>query len=272
MVGQDRLESFIARCERLKIDLDDGLLLVEIDHAERHNAVDDLLHEEFIELWSVADMTSDVRAVHITGAGTTFCVGGDIDMIVDSVGNFAAIETMQRHASQMTRGIVDCSKPIVTSINGAAAGAGLALALLADISVIAEDAIITDGHTQLGLVAGDHAALLWPLLCGLNRAKYLLLLSERITGAQAAEIGLVALAVPVGELAQTSLAIGRRLVSGSPAALRWTKHALNHWLRSNWSVFDASLAYEMLSFFGPDAAEGVAAFAAKRPPDFRREP
>ncbi len=159
-------------------------------------------------------------------------------------------------------------KPIVSAINGVAVGAGLAVALLADVSIIAESARLSDGHARLGVAAGDHAALIWPLLCGMAKAKYYLMTADFIEGPEAERIGLVTRCVPDDEVLPEALAVAHRLAQGSRTAVQWTKRALNQWLRSASPAFGESLALEMLGFLGPDAEEGVAAIRERRPPRF----
>jgi enoyl-CoA hydratase len=164
--------------------------------------------------------------------------------------------------------MIECDTPIVSAINGVAVGAGLAVALMADISIIDEAAKLTDGHTRLGVAAGDHAVAIWPLLCGMAKAKYYLLTSDFIDGREAERIGLVSKAVPADEVLPEALAIAERLALGPREATMLTKRALNHWLRQALPNFEASLAYEMLNFLGPEAAEGIAALRGRRSPDF----
>jgi enoyl-CoA hydratase len=136
------------------------------------------------------------------------------------------------------------------------------------VSIATPEARIVDGHTTLGVAAGDPAVIVWPLLCGLAKAKYHLLLCEPVDGAEAERIGLVSLCVPAGELEERALAIAVRLAEGSQRAIRHTKLALNNWLRLAGPAFDASLALEFLDMTGPDVHEGVAAVREKRQPRF----
>jgi enoyl-CoA hydratase len=140
--------------------------------------------------------------------------------------------------------------------------------LVADISIATPGARIIDGHTKLGVAAGDHAVIVWPLLCGLAKAKYHLLLCEPLDGVEAERIGLVSLCVPEEELDDRALEIAGRLARGAQPALRHTKLALNNWLRLAGPAFDASLALEFLDMTGPDVREGIAALREKRPPQF----
>jgi len=149
-----------------------------------------------------------------------------------------------------------------------AVGAGLAVALLADISIAATDARITDGHLRLGVGAGDHAAIIWPLLCGLAKAKYYLYTAEFLDGAEAERIGLVSQAVAPDELMAKALAVATNLANAPQYALRWTKRSLNHWVRSAAPIFEASLALEMLNLFDEDVIEGATAIKEKRPARF----
>jgi enoyl-CoA hydratase len=173
-----------------------------------------------------------------------------------------------REASDLVYHILDCEKPIVSAINGVAVGAGLVVALLADISIIAETARLTDGHTRLGVVAGDHAAIIWPLLCGMAKAKYYLLTCDFLDGREAERIGLVSLCLPPGEVLPRALAVAEQLARGSQPSIRWTKRALNNWLRQAGPIFDQSLALEMLTFMGADVREGARALREKRPPEY----
>jgi enoyl-CoA hydratase len=156
----------------------------------------------------------------------------------------------------------------VAAIDGAAVGAGLAVALLADISLATPSARLSDGHTRLGVAAGDHAVIVWPLLCGIARAKYHLLLNEPVDGETAERIGLVSLCVAESDLDARSLEIARRLARGSQTAIAHTKLALNNWLRMAGPSFDASLALEFLDMTGPDVAEGVRSVRERRAAEF----
>ena len=138
-----------------------------------------------------------------------------------------------------------------------------------DSSIVGRTSRIIDGHTRLGVAAGDHAAICWPLLCGMAKAKYLLLTCDALTGEEAERIGLVSLCVDDDQVQDRALAMAEQLAGGAQSAIRWTKHTLNHWYRSAWPAFDASLAYEFYGFGGPDAAEGLASHREKRAPSFR---
>jgi enoyl-CoA hydratase len=182
--------------------------------------------------------------------------------------DFAVRIRVLREARDLVYNVINCSKPIVSAIEGPAVGAGLVVGLLADVSIAARDARIMDGHTRLGVAAGDHAAIVWPLLCGMAKAKYHLLTCEPVSGEEAERIGLVSLCVDQSELHDRARAVADRLATGSQSAIRWTKYALNNWLRQAGPAFDASLGLEFLGFSGPDVREGVAAIRGKRRAEF----
>jgi enoyl-CoA hydratase len=139
---------------------------------------------------------------------------------------------------------------------------------MADISIMAETARLTDGHLRLGVAAGDHAVIIWPLLCGMAKAKYYLLTADFIDGKEAERIGLVSMCAPADAVLPRALEVAGKLATGSQLAIRWTKRALNNWLRVAGPIFDNSLALEMLGFFSSDVPEGIKAIRDKRPPQF----
>jgi enoyl-CoA hydratase len=164
--------------------------------------------------------------------------------------------------------LVALDKPVISAINGVAVGAGLAVALLADISIVSASARLTDGHTGLGVAAGDHGTWLWPQLCGMAKAKYYLLTSDPITGPEAERIGLVSRCVPSDQLLPEAFAVADRLALGSQPAIRMTKRSINQWLRQSGPIFDHAMALELLTLAEPDVQEGIRALREKRDPRF----
>jgi enoyl-CoA hydratase len=259
------------RYERLTFDWPHtGVLRVTMNNPARLNAADARMHEELAEIWRDADRDDEVRALILTGAGKAFSAGGDFDMIEGIMDDFEVRARVLREARDIVYNVINCSKPIVSAIRGPAVGAGLVCGLLADISIATPGARIIDGHTRLGVAAGDHAAIIWPLLCGMARAKYYLLLCETLTGAEAERIGVVSLLAEDADLDAKAVEIAGKLADGAPTAIRWTKYALNNWLRAAGPTFDASLALEFLGFTGPEAREGLASHREKRRPDFTK--
>lgn len=245
----------------------EGVLQVTLN-GPNLNAVGPEAHRELADVWMAIDRDPEVRVALFTGAGTAFSAGGSFDLIDGIVGDYAYRTRVMREARDLVRNVLECSKPIVSAIRGPAVGAGLVAGLLADVSVVGRTARIIDGHTRLGVAAGDHAAVCWPLLAGMAKAKYYLLTCRPLSGEEAERIGLVSVCVDDDDVADTALDIASELANGAQAALRFTKHTLNHWYRAMMPAFDASLAYEFYGFGGPDAAEGVASHREKRPPHF----
>jgi enoyl-CoA hydratase len=245
-----------------------GVLLITINRPEVLNATNDRLHWELTQIWLTIDTDPDTRVAVVTGAGRAFSAGGDLDMVQANATDPRRLARTVREASDIVYNMINLDKPVVSAINGVAVGAGLVVALMADISIIGENVRFTDGHTRLGVVAGDHAAILWPLLCGMAKAKYYLLTSDFIDGREAERIGLVSLCVPPAELMPKALEVADKLALGSQQAIRWTKRSLNNWLRMAGPIFDQSIALEMLTFMGEDVREGLQAIREKRPPNF----
>jgi enoyl-CoA hydratase len=243
-------------------------VLITINRPEVMNATNARLHWELTQVWRTIDADPGARVALVTGAGRAFSAGGDISLVEEMAGNSEAAARTMREAADLVYNIIDLDKPVISAINGVAVGAGLVVALLADISIIAETARFTDGHTRLGVAAGDHAAIIWPLLCGMAKAKYYLLTSDFIDGREAERIGLVSRCVPADKLMETALAVADALAGGSQPAIRFTKRALNNWLRQAGPIFDQSLALEMLCFGFEDVKEGARAIREKRAPSF----
>ena len=258
-----------ARFTRLQFDCPHPRVLrITISSPGKLNSIDAETHRQLVAVWRDVDEDETVSAVILTGAGSAFSAGGDF-AVVDAIANdFDTRTRMWKEARDLVYNLINCSKPVVSAMRGPAVGAGLVCGLLADISIAARDARIIDAHTRLGVVAGDHAAIVWPLLCGMAKAKYYLLLCEVLTGEEAERIGLISLAVDDQDLDSKALEVAVRLAEGSPHAIRWTKLALNNWLRMASPIFEASLALEFLSFTGDDVREGLAAHRQKRTPQF----
>jgi enoyl-CoA hydratase len=244
-----------------------GVLQVILD-APGLNAVDASMHRELADVWLTVDRDPDTRVAVISGQGRAFSSGGSFELLEGITNNYDVRTRIMREARDLVLNVINCSKPIVSAVHGPAVGAGLVAALLADVSVVGRNTRIIDGHTRLGVAAGDHAAIAWPLLCGMAKAKYYLLTCRPLSGEEAERIGLVSLCVDDGSELDEAMTIATELATGAQSAIRWTKHTLNHAYRLLGPAFDASLAYEFYGFGGPDAAEGLAAHREKRSPNF----
>lgn len=247
---------------------ENGVLLITLNRPEKYNATDEGMHAEIARVWKDVSKDPETRVAVVTGAGKAFSAGGDLGMVERMAGDHARVASMLSEMSELVYNLIDCEKPVIAAINGVAVGAGIVVALLSDISICAEDAKLGDGHVKLGVAAGDHSAIIWPLLAGMAKARYYLLTGEMLTGKEAERIGLVSQAVPREKVLEEAFVVANKLATGSQLSIRWTKKALNNWLRMASPIFDQSAAYEMLGFMGPDVKEGVAALREKRAPRF----
>ncbi len=159
----------------------DGVLRITLD-APGLNAVSPAVHRELADVWLAVDRDPDTRVALLRGAGKAFSAGGSFDLLGEMIDDYATRTRIMREARDLVFNVINCSKPVVSAIHGPAVGAGLVAGLLADVSVVARTARIIDGHTRIGVTAGDHAAICWPLLCGMAKAKYYLLTCETLTG------------------------------------------------------------------------------------------
>jgi enoyl-CoA hydratase len=253
------------------IELDrpaEHVLRITLRAPGRLNAVSGAMHGELAAIWKTVAEDDETRVVLVRGADGAFSAGGDLDLVLEIANDADTRARVFQEARDLVYNVIACPKPIVSAMTGPAVGAGLAVGLLADVSIATPRTTIVDGHTKLGVAAGDHAAIVWPLLCGMAKAKYHLLLCEPVDGVEAERIGLVSLCVPEDSLEERALDVARKLAAGSQHAIRHTKLALNNWLRAAGPAFDASLALEFLDMTGPDVREGVAAIREKRPPNF----
>jgi len=259
----------LASYQHLKLERQpNDVLLVTLNRPEVLNAAHEEMHAELARVWADISRDEHTRVAVVTGAGRAFSAGGDLAMVERQIGDYGLVTHMLAEMSDLVYNMINCEKPIVSAINGVAVGAGLVVALLADISICADDAKLGDGHVRLGVAAGDHAAIIWPLLCGLARSKYYLMTGEMVTGAEAERIGLVSKALPRDEVLAEAFRVANNLAAGPQLAIRLTKRALNGWVRNAGPIFDQSAAYEMLTFLGEDIREGLASLREKRAPEF----
>ena len=258
-----------SRYTRLKFDRPHPRVLrITLNSPLKMGAMDAQMHREASEIWADVDADDTVNAVIITGDGKTFSAGGDLHHEREVCGDYALRMQAMTESRNLVYGMLNCRKPIVGAARGWAVGAGLALLLLADVSIASKTAMFSDGHLKIGVAAGDHAAIVWPLLCGMAKAKYFLMTAENFSGEEAERMNLISLALDDDKVEGKAIEVAARLAESAPAGLRWTKQVLNHWIRQAGPIFDASLALEFIGFAGPEGMEGIDAFLQKRRPAF----
>jgi enoyl-CoA hydratase len=256
--------------ESLELDWPEPHVLRIMLSRGKMNSLDWQMHQDLGAIWRLIDADPEVSAVVIGGKGRAYSAGGDFDMVQKIIDDHDFRMQMWKEGRALVMNMLECNKPIVSAISGPAAGGGLATALLADVSVMGRTAKLVDGHTPLGVAADDHAVAIWPLLCGMAKAKYYLMTSDAITGEEAERMGLVTFCVDDDQVDDRALEIAVKLSKGAPHAIRWTKLSLNNWIRAAWPSFEASLAFGILGFSGPEAKEGLAALREKREPNFEQ--
>ncbi len=255
--------------QRIRFERRERVLWITID-AGPMNAVDFELHEELARVFYEAQADNDSDLIVLTGAGRAFCAGGDMAWFQQMIDEPAKFRGITVDAKRIVNSLLEMEKPIVCRLNGAAAGLGASIALLCDVIIADERALIGDPHVKVGLVAGDGGAVIWPQLIGFARAKEMLLTGEMLRGSEAAAMGLINYAVPAAELdAKVDEMIAK--IAGNPRwAVRWTKTAVNLVLRDIANkVMDAAIAYEISSNATHDRQEAVTAFVEKRKPKYR---
>lgn len=244
------------------------VLRITMGDPEKLTTVDHQTHIELVNIWRDIEDDDEISAVILTGGKKAFSAGGDFAIVERAMGDFHFRNQIWKETRNLVYNLLNCSKPIISAMRGPAVGAGLVCGLLADVSIASKNARLIDGHTRLGVAAGDHSVVIWPLLCGMAKSKYYLLTCDAVSGEEAERIGLISMTVDDAELDDKALEVATKLAKGPPSAIRWTKNALNNWLRMAGPSFDASVAYEMLGLTGPEVREGVASHREKRAPNF----
>ena len=251
------------------------LLTVAFNRPERMNAVGGGLHEDFTAILETAREDKSVGAILLRGEGRAFCVGGDVKDFAErstATEGPSPAETVRNtlHGTAILDTILSVPQPIVAAVHGYAMGLGATIALFCDVVIAAEDAFFADTHVNVGVVAGDGGAVLWPLLLPFGVAKYHLLTGDRISGSDAARLGMVYKAVPADKVLEEATAVAHRLASGPPLAIRFTKTAVNQVLRERLNlVLDIGLALSAITYISDDHREAARAFTEKRDPVFR---
>ncbi len=232
------------------------------------NAVDGEMHAELVRRFEELKTEQDARAVLLTGAGRAFSAGGDFDWMSSTTPG--DLYQMRREGKQIVWNLLDVELPIVAAIKGHAIGLGATLALLCDAIFVADSAKIADPHVQVGIVAGDGGAVVWPLAMGPVRAKRYLLTGDALSAVEAERMGLVNAAVPDDKLQSEALAFATRLAGGAPLAVRYTRLAVNQLLKQAMATaFDYSTALELVTFVSSDHKESLRAIREKQLPQFK---
>ena len=220
------------------------ILRLTLNRPDSLNAITPAMHAELATIFADVRKDDEADVVTITGAGRGFCAGADLKQPVPDR------ETGERifvEAREIIVSILELDKPLISGVNGPAAGLGATLALFPDIVIASDRAKIGDTHVKVGLAAGDGWAVIWPILVGVNKAKELLMTGEVIDAQEALRIGLFNHVVPHEKLDETVMAMAQRLATGNLMAIQYTKKAINQYVK--WmlnQVFDYSLILEYI--------------------------
>lgn len=252
--------------QRMKIDRrDNGVVIVSFNRPEKMNAIDNQMHHELISFARDFDDDADLRVMVLAGEGKAFCVGGDFS--ADTGIDMPSLTEARRIIDHM----LECTKPIIAAVHGYALGLGANLALLCDVVVAGPEAKFGDTHVKMGIGAGDGGQLIWPLLIGVNRAKYYLMTGDMIEGKDAVDMGLASFyAETTDDVLAKAMEIADRLADGPPLAISASKAAINAYMRTlSATIMPISLQAESGTIASEDFPEAVAAFNEKRKPEFK---
>jgi enoyl-CoA hydratase len=257
--------------QHLLLERHGAVVILTMNRPEKLNAMNNLMHEEFIDALEKLDEDPESNVIVITGAGRGFCSGGDVGTM-PGAGDEEALARQRREDMQVHRpgrhlleAYLWAEKPIIAMVNGPASGLGATIALFSDVVIASNDAHFSDSHVNVGLVAGDGGSVIWPLLLGIARGKEYLMTGDRITGPDAERLGLVNHSVPAEELRDYTLRFAERLAGQPPFAVRATKAAVNRQLRrAVEDVQDLSGAWQRISLKSDEHKTAVAAFMERR--------
>lgn len=259
------------RYRTLLIEKDaNGVALVTLNRPEKRNAVNSEMHTELENVFVDLSNDDDVRAIVLTGAGSAFCAGGDVEGMKTGYFQPTGPAVPFYQVRRLIMNLLEVEQPIVVAVNGDGAGLGATIPLFCDIVIMAETARLADTHVRMGLVAGDGGVVIWPWLVGMARAKEYLLTGQWIDGKEAERIGLVNYAEPQENVLPKAMELARSLAQGAPLAIRWTKFSINKLLRDHVNLaLDSSMFLEAATMGSDDLQEAAKAFYEKRQPEFK---
>jgi enoyl-CoA hydratase len=263
-----RLPSF----ETIALARKDRLLTITLNRPDALNGVNEQMHEDLVDVLAFVADDAESDVLVLTGAGRAFSAGGDFAYLAATARQPERFDIDVRRAKRIVYAVLDLEKPLICKLNGHAVGLGATLALLCDVIFAAESAKIGDPHVNVGLVAGDGGAFVWPQRIGFARAKEYLMTGDLVPAPKAEQIGLINHCVPAADLDAAVDAFCQRLLNGSTNAIRWTKVTINLELkRIAHAVMDAGIAYEAVTVRSADHRDAVDALQNKRAPVFKRK-
>lgn len=252
------------------VEVSGGIARIALDRAEKMNPLDKETVAALLHTVAALEADDAVRIVRITGRGRAFSAGGDLEGYKALYRDKVAFQAFLDDFQALNRAIEDSGKIYMAVVNGACVAGGLELILACDVVIAADDARIGDCHVNFGQLPGAGGSQRLPRVVGVMHARHLIFTGRLITGAEAARIGLVTLAVPAADLERAADDLSARLLETSPAGLKGAKYLINTGLKGSLADgIEMEKAYvHTYATTEPDAMEGLAAFSEKRKPVF----
>ena len=250
-------------------EIDNGVLYITLNRPDKYNSGTQEMAFAFHKALDKARDNDDVRAVYITGAGKAFCAGQDLGEIVDPNGPELP-SIVKDHYNPTVERIRKLNKPVVAAVNGVAAGAGANIALACDVVVASEGASFIQAFSKIGLIPDSGGTYTLPRLIGLQRASALMMLGDKVSAADALQMGMLYKVFPIDTFVEESKKIVHKLAKMPTKALGMTKILLNESIKNSLKQqLELEGRYQELASHSEDYKEGVDAFLEKRKPTFK---
>ena len=250
-------------------EIDNGVLYITLNRPDKYNSGTQEMAFAFHKALDKARDNDDVRAVYITGAGKAFCAGQDLGEIVDPNG-LELPSIVKDHYNPTVERIRNLNKPVVAAVNGVAAGAGANIALACDVVVASEGASFIQAFSKIGLIPDSGGTFTLPRLIGLQRASALMMLGDKVSAADALQMGMLYKVFPIDTFVKESRKIVQKLAKMPTKALGMTKILLNESIKNSLKQqLELEGRYQEIASHTEDYKEGVDAFLEKRKPTFK---
>lgn len=255
--------------ETLLYSIDNGILTITLNRPDVYNACNEQLTTDLQDALARAASDDEVRVVVLTGAGRAFCSGQDLKDAPSGGGKRSLADSLQRRYNPIIRALRDLPKPVIAGINGAAAGAGLSLALAADIRIMSTAAKLVEAFMAIALVPDSGATYFYPRMLGYSQAFEFATLNKPVSAEDALRMGLVNQIVSPDVLPAALRSLAETYASGPTQTYGFVKKMLQRGMTASLDeMLDMETEYQQRAGESTDYAEGVAAFNEKRAPKF----